>query len=81
MHQIDASFNWIQPVDIASTMLEMVEESQYDGGDIIEVTKKGSKRKVGLFNDPGPFGSGPTKGAAQKIEPTVLAIMKTEKEE
>lgn len=81
MEGIDASFKWLQPIDIAQVMIEMCESDEYKGGEVVEVAVKGQKRKVGLFNDPGPFGMGETKGAKATVGKNLAAIIAREKGE
>ncbi|TGO07560.1 hypothetical protein BTUL_0265g00090 [Botrytis tulipae] len=44
--------DWVTPEFVAEAMLELIESEEYPGGTILEVGKV--KRKVEVFNDPGP---------------------------
>jgi hypothetical protein len=81
MHQIDDSYNWIEPIDIAKAMLELIEVADYKGGDVIDVVAKGARRKVELFNDSGPFGLGKQRDTDHALEPSTAAIIKKERGE
>ena len=62
MRMLDESKDaWVTPEEVADAMIELVENTDYAGGTILEVGH-GHRRVVPQFNNPGPSGAGHTVG-------------------
>ncbi|KAF2753744.1 NAD(P)-binding protein [Pseudovirgaria hyperparasitica] len=48
---------WASPAEIAKVMLALCEDSQYQGGTVLEAYGGGRIRRVEMLNDPGPSGA------------------------
>jgi hypothetical protein len=69
---------WIEPLEIAEVMLDLVQSPQHRGGTIIEASGKGRTRVVEIFNDAGPPGIGHSAGANTVLEQEVFDMLKRE---
>lgn len=70
---------WIQPVEIAEIMLEMIESKEYKSGQVMEAGGRGKNRLVGIYNDPGPPGVGKAQGPNMESEQATFRIIDQEK--
>lgn len=65
---------WVEPEEVAETMLSLIEKDEHVGGTILEVGKD-QTRHVKVLNDAGPSGAGHSVSAAGKGADEVWEIM------